>query len=94
MAPFTINEITGCQGLLPGGMKTSMISLTSLILVVTLDYTALATSFNFGGDCYARMEPTKAEAARVEDELKKVWIKTMEAEQRTVLIESLVRAGV
>ena len=40
------------------------------------------------------MEPTKAEVARVEDELKKVWIKTMEAEQRTVMLEKLVRAGV
>ena len=40
------------------------------------------------------MEPTKAQVARVEDELKKVWIKTMEAEQRTVMLEKLVRAGV
>jgi hypothetical protein len=39
-------------------------------------------------------EAPKTRVASVEDELKKVWIKTVKAEQRTVLLERLVRAGV
>ena len=40
------------------------------------------------------MEEPKAKAALVEDELEKVWMKTVEAEQRTVMLEELIRAGV
>jgi hypothetical protein len=41
-----------------------------------------------------RKEAPKTRVASVEDELKKVWIKTVKVEQRTVLLERLVRAGV